>query len=59
MATLIDSQTDTSDSRYSGEQGARLAFENAHRMHKKALISDIRRGLRLRGQDAVSDPIAA
>ena len=57
MATLIDSRTETPDNRMPGEHGARLAFENAHRLRKKALISDIQQGLGLGGRDAAPVPV--
>ncbi len=52
MTHYIDRQTTESDSREINKLGTRLAFENAYRLKKKALISEIERSLGFSRRDA-------
>lgn len=45
MTHYIDPHAVSSNSREPGDLGARIAFENAYRVKKKTLISEIERAL--------------
>ncbi len=52
MTHFIDPRTAKFDNRDADKLGTRLAFENAYRLEKKALISEIERALGISLRDA-------
>ena len=52
MTHFIDPRTANLDNRDADKLGTRLAFENAYRLKKKALISEIERALGFSLRDA-------